>query len=182
MQLWLVRHAQPLVPPGVCYGALDVPADAQATQACAERLAQALPQAALVRCSPLQRCEQLRKILLGLRPDLASKTDPRLAEMAFGSWEGQAWDAIGQPAIDAWVANFGHHRPGGGESAHAVLQRVGAALQDTQADNGVWLTHAGVIRAANLWLAGVRDVPNAAAWPAHAPAFGQWQTLQVLDL
>lgn len=106
--------------------------------------------------------------------------------MAFGDWEGLTWNAIGQPAIDAWVADFGHHRPGGGESAHAVLQRVGAALQDTQAQapsqEVVWLTHAGVIRAANLWLAGVRDVPDAAAWPAHAPAFGQWQTLQVLDL
>ena len=29
-RLWLVRHAAPLVAPGTCYGALDVPADAQA--------------------------------------------------------------------------------------------------------------------------------------------------------
>ncbi len=181
MQLWLVRHAQPLVQPGVCYGALDVPANPQATQACAERLAHALPSAAVVHCSPLQRCEQLCEALLRLRPDLASKTDPRLAEMAFGAWEGRTWDAVGQPAIDAWVANFGHHRPGGGESAHTVLHRVGAALQEAQAQtqHGVWLTHAGVIRAANLWRAGGRNVPNAADWPAHAPAFGQWQ---VLDL
>lgn len=176
MQLWLVRHAQPLVQPGVCYGALDVPADTLATRECAESLALALPHAAEVHASPLQRCEQLCQTLLRLRPDLASKTDARLAEMAFGHWEGQTWDAIGQPAIDAWVANFGHHRPGGGESAHAVLQRVGAALQDTQARNNdaVWLTHAGAIRAAHLWLAGARNVPDAAAWPANAPAFGQW--------
>lgn len=96
--------------------------------------------------------------------------------MAFGRWEGQTWDAIGQPAIDAWVADFGQHRPGGGESAHAVLQRVGATLQNTLArgSNTVWLTHAGVIRAAHLWLAGVRHVHDAAAWPPNAPAFGQW--------
>lgn len=181
MQLWLVRHAQPLVQAGVCYGALDLQADAQATHECAESLAAALPPGAEIHTSPLQRCEQLRKVLLGLRGDLASKTDPRLAEMAFGDWEGQTWDAIGQPAIDAWVANFGQYRPGGGESAQAVLQRVGAALQDAQAQakDTVWLTHAGVIRAAKLWLTGVRDVPQAAAWPTQAPAFGQWQ---VVDL
>lgn len=181
MRLWLVRHAQPLVPPGVCYGALDLPADAHATHACAEELALALPRATAIHASPLQRCEHLRKDLVGLRPDLASKTDPRLAEMAFGTWEGQTWEEIGQPAIDAWVADFGQHRPGGGESAQAVLQRVGAALRETQAQghNTVWLTHAGVIRAANLWLTGVRSVHDAASWPKAAPEFGQWQ---VLDL
>src|SRR5690606_10781153 len=42
-RLWLVRHAAPLVSPGTCYGALDVPADAAATQAAAVRLAAALP-------------------------------------------------------------------------------------------------------------------------------------------
>ena len=30
-QLWVVRHAQPLVAPGICYGALDVTADPAAT-------------------------------------------------------------------------------------------------------------------------------------------------------
>ena len=31
MKLWLVRHAQPLVDAGVCYGRLDVAADPAAT-------------------------------------------------------------------------------------------------------------------------------------------------------
>ena len=30
-RLWLVRHARPLVAPGICYGRLDMQADAQAT-------------------------------------------------------------------------------------------------------------------------------------------------------
>ena len=34
-RLWLVRHAQPVVATGTCYGALDVPADAAATQVAA---------------------------------------------------------------------------------------------------------------------------------------------------
>ena len=38
MRLWLVRHAQPLVAPGVCYGATDMPADVDATSQAAQAL------------------------------------------------------------------------------------------------------------------------------------------------
>ena len=128
-RLWLVRHAAPLVAPGTCYGALDVPADAAATQTAALRLAAALPRAARVFHSPLQRCEQLAKVLQGLRPDLASKRDARLRELDFGAWEGQPWSAIAKSAIDAWTAAFATHAPGGGESLALMLERVASALQ-----------------------------------------------------
>ncbi len=128
-RLWLVRHAAPLVAPGTCYGALDVPADAAATQTAALRLAAALPRAARVFHSPLQRCEQLAKVLQRLRPDLASKRDARLRELDFGAWEGQPWSAIAKSAIDAWTAAFATHAPGGGESLALMLERVASALQ-----------------------------------------------------
>ncbi len=41
--LWLVRHARPLIAPGICYGRHDVAADAAGTRAAAERLHAALP-------------------------------------------------------------------------------------------------------------------------------------------
>jgi alpha-ribazole phosphatase len=56
MKLWLLRHAQPLVDSGVCYGALDVAADEAATHVAAQGAAQALPPDLLVWHSPLQRC------------------------------------------------------------------------------------------------------------------------------
>ena len=90
MNLWLVRHAQPLIAPGVCYGASDVPADDAATQAAARALALALPPGTRVASSPLQRCERLAKAVQGLRPDLSCKTDARLAEMDFGRWQVSA--------------------------------------------------------------------------------------------
>jgi alpha-ribazole phosphatase len=40
MPLWVVRHARPLIAPGVCYGALDVPACPQTIRDAAEALAQ----------------------------------------------------------------------------------------------------------------------------------------------
>jgi alpha-ribazole phosphatase len=173
--LWLARHARPLIEPGVCYGQLDVPADLEATAVCARALADALPHGISIICSPLQRCEQLAQVLSGLRPDLAYKTDPRLKEMDFGQWEGQRWDDIGAAAIDAWVADFPHHRPGGGESVGQFMLRVAAAWDEPRSPSGtLWITHAGVIRAATLLHGGQRQISGASQWPVTAPGFGSW--------
>ena len=155
-RLWLVRHAAPLVAPGTCYGALDVPADAQDTRAAAERLATALPAGALVGYSTLQRCELLAHDLIGLRPDLALKPAAELVEFDFGRWEGRAWDDIARTDIDAWTADFAHYRPGGGDNLAAMLERVSNALgvarqACAQGTDVLWITHAGVARCVQ-WL------------------------------
>lgn len=181
--LWLVRHAQPLIAPGMCYGALNVAADLAATRAAAQALADCLPQQAVVSSSPLQRCELLAHVLYGLRPDLSYKTDTRLAEMNFGAFEGQRWDNIPAQAYDDWMADFWQHRFGGVESVAEFMARVACAWRDMRAAHAVsaspvaqvWITHAGVIRAANLLAKGVLEVRSASLWPVDAPAFGQWQ-------
>jgi len=180
MKLWLVRHAQVMLPPGICYGATDVAADAAATQAAAQALAEELPLGLPLRVSPLQRCEQLAQALQGLRPDLATKTtDSGLAEMDFGDWEGRAWSAIPQSALDAWVADFARHRFGGRDSVAEVMQRVALAWDATlqAGQDAAWITHAGVIRAASLLHQGIRQVHRADQWPKDGPGFGQWLTL-----
>ena len=179
-QLLMVRHAQPLIAPGICYGQLDVPADVEATAASARALVKILPRGVNIISSPLQRCEQLAHVLIGLQPDLSYRTDPRLKEIDFGQWEGQRWDDIGAAAIDAWVADFAHHQPGGGESVGQFMQRIAAVWDETalSADAPtLWITHAGVIRAATLLQAGQRQVASAAQWPASAPRFGSWVQL-----
>ncbi|MDR7379457.1 alpha-ribazole phosphatase [Rhodoferax ferrireducens] len=173
MTLWAVRHAQPLVATGICYGALDLAADAPATQAAAEKLAAMLPTGCHVRSSTLQRCEQLAQVLSALRPDLMPNLDPRLREMDFGSWEGQRWDAIGQSALDAWTADFAQHRPGGGESVQGFMQRVAAAWDEKGDGPTLWITHAGVIRACSLLHAGLRQITQASQWPQAAPGYGE---------
>jgi len=182
MKLWLVRHAQVLLLPGICYGATDVAADAAATLSAAQALAAELPQGLPLRVSPLQRCEQLAQALQGLRPDLAYKTtELRLAEMDFGHWEGQAWSSIPQSALDAWVADFAHHRFGGRESVAEVMHRVALAWDATlqAGQDAAWITHAGVIRAASLLHQGVRQVQRADQWPKEGPGFGEWLTLRL---
>lgn len=176
MKLWIVRHAKPLIESGVCYGALDVAADAPHTLLAARALAQALPVHYKVWVSPLQRCKQLADALSGIRLELKPQTDTRLREMDFGTWEGVAWDAIPLAAMQAWTDDFGAHRFGGVESANEVLARVAelwdAALQQPD-ENQVWITHAGVARAAQLLSKGFRSVDSASQWPTDAPSYGE---------
>ena len=176
MKLWIVRHATPLIESGVCYGALDVAADAPLTLQSARALAQTLPVQCKVWASPLQRCMQLANALSDLRPELEPQTDARLREMDFGSWEGVAWDAMPLAAMQVWTDDFGAHRFGGVESANEVLARVAelwdAARQHPE-ENQVWITHAGVARAALLLSQGVRAVERASQWPKDAPGYGK---------
>lgn len=103
------------------------------------------------------------------------KTDVRLAEMNFGRHEGRRWDSIPQDAYAAWTASFWQHRFGGAESVADVMARVASAWDEAVACGKpqVWVTHAGVIRAASLLAQGMCRVDQASDWPQTAPAFGQ---------
>ena len=179
--LWLVRHAQPLIESGVCYGQLDIPADPQATRHCAQQLAKVLPKGIVAITSTLQRCELLAPELIGLQPDLMVKNDSKLQEMSFGQWEGRAWADIDKAELDAWTADFANYRAGGtGESVTQFMTRVAAAFDELDPTRDtLWVTHAGVIRAATLIASGIRHISRAKEWPLAAPAYGQWCKLQI---
>ncbi len=177
LQLWLIRHAPVIAPAGLCYGASDYPAEAEATQAAAQQAARLLPQGCQLYSSPLQRCTALAQALLALRPDLQPlHLEPRLAEMNFGQWEGVAWDAIPRAAFDAWMADFGPHRFGGAESTQDFIARVADFMQaQKKAMNGLktkqiaCICHAGTIRALH-WLQGqrlsaIQPILRADSWP-----------------
>ncbi len=154
MRLYCVRHPKPLVDSGVCYGASDVACAASEAQTAAFALRDSLPRGLKILCSPLQRCEHLAQEIQRLEPDLAYKTDARLAEMDFGAWEMQPWNAVPPDELKAWTEDFAVYRCGGsGESAGMFVQRVAQLLvQSAQAgQDQIWITHAGVIRALQ-WL------------------------------
>lgn len=180
MRLWLVRHAQPLVDAGICYGALDLPADQQLTAQAAHALAQTLPKGLLLRSSSLQRCKQLMQALQAFRPDLTCEIEPGLSEMNFGCFEGQRWDAIAKEAFDAWLADFAGYRFGGVENLSEFMSRVNQVWQTAQqrSQDEIWVTHAGVIRAASLLAQGVFQLDDPAKWPTAAPDFGQCWCLE----
>ncbi len=96
--------------------------------------------------------------------------------MNFGEWEMTPWNEIPKAAYDAWVADFAHARFGGVESTQCVIARVAEALDDcvaTQNEEMIWVTHAGVIRAAHYVASfGHRTIRDVSEWPAHAPMPG----------
>ena len=181
MTLWMVRHAQPLVGAGICYGQLDVKADVRATQTCAQALANILPPDITVVTSPLQRCEQLSQALHAERPDLRFEKNAQLQEMNFGAWENRPWADIARAELDAWTADFANYKPGdNGESVTAFMTRVACAFDASPHDcDSVWITHAGVIRASRLIARGLRRLTSADQWPLEAPAYGQWTKLKL---
>lgn len=195
---YLVRHAQPLIAKGICYGRLDVQADEAATQQAAAafaahwRAARAGRDTAVrVQVSPLLRCQQFAQ---AWQRELARcaqtqpvcmhmRTDAGLSEIDFGSWEGVAWNDVPPEAWQGWQADFANYRPGGGESVAQVLQRVQEAVRRTlrwlrRKPNAVavWITHAGVMRSLH-WLQRHGSAPpaSAAQWPLDgACPCGQW--------
>ncbi|HRE18620.1 MAG TPA: histidine phosphatase family protein, partial [Rhodocyclaceae bacterium] len=120
--------------------------------------------------SPLQRARVLAE---ALHP--APQFDPRLAEMDFGTWEGQAWDAIGPRALDAWAADIAGFRPPQGESGYEVQARALAWLAERSEAELVVVTHAGIKRALLAhWLA----LPPA-RWLELRFAFGAVSSVRV---
>lgn len=105
--------------------------------------------------------------------------------MNFGRFEGVAWADIPKDALDARTADFWRHRFGGQESLAELMARVRSVWEDDAADpkdttaarDTVWVTHAGVARAALLLSRGLVQVDQASAWPIEAPAFGAWWQL-----
>jgi alpha-ribazole phosphatase len=152
MDIYLVRHPQPVDADGLCYGRLDLAVTQQAIAAAAEEVRAQIPgetlEGARIYCSPSPRC-------VGLARRIASPREPMpaedLMEMNFGRWQGLAWDAVPRQELDAWAKDVWGHRPGGGESAEMVAARWQRWLSQLPRNSGssiVAVTHAGVIRVA----------------------------------
>jgi alpha-ribazole phosphatase len=152
MDIYLVRHPQPVDADGLCYGHLEVAVTEQAIAAAAETVWAQIPRETLdgarIYCSSSLRC-------LGLARRIASPREPMpaedLMEMSFGLWQGLAWDAVPRQQLDAWAMDVWGYRPGGGESAEMVAARWQRWLSQLPRISGgsvVAVTHAGVIRVA----------------------------------
>lgn len=149
MRLHLIRHPQPEIASGLCYGSADVKVAPERLDEAAGELAAVLPRQAPLYSSPLARCARLSEklfLLLGGSPPIY---DARLAEMNFGNWEMQSWDNIPRLEVDAWVDDLAHFRPGGGETVTEVAQRVldfDRELGNLAAESVIIVCHAGTIR------------------------------------
>jgi alpha-ribazole phosphatase len=169
MRLILIRHPQPDVAPGVCYGRTDLAVMPVQLELALAALLPTLPAGLPVYASPLQRCALLAA---RLAPDPVY--DERLVEMDFGAWEMQRWDAVPRAEVDAWAADLANYRPGGGESVLHMAQRIAAFYADLQRqldeENGqaIVVCHAGTMRLLSACHAGLAP-PDMALQAASAP-------------
>lgn len=148
--VYVVRHPQPDIASGTCYGQLDVAAKSLDLIRCQEVLKERFAgQPVQVFSSPLQRCVTLAEHL-----NPAPEIVPDLQEMHFGRWEGRRWTDIPHSEVNAWRDDFLHTSAPGGESVQQFYNRVTACIEgvhwSTTATNVV-ISHAGVIRCLYAW-------------------------------
>ncbi len=178
MRLYLIRHPQPLVAPGICYGQSDIEVSPQQCAAVLQGLPASLRQSLAngtlpLYSSPLQRCARLAH---RLHP--SPVLDARLMELDFGAWEMQSWDTIPRPEIDAWAADVVGYAPGGGETALAMAERVLQFLRQLCAaklPSAAVVAHAGSLRMLMAWQRNRQagEVARMVAQHPQAIEFGQ---------
>jgi alpha-ribazole phosphatase len=174
----LVRHPQPLVAPGVCYGRTDLAVAPEQLEQTLTALRASLPAGLPLYSSPLRRCAEL-----AARLSPTPLYDERLVEMDFGTWEMQPWDAIPRADIDAWAGDVVHYRPGGGESVLQMAERIAAFHADLQRQQPggdiIVVCHAGAMRLLSACHAGLAPAAMAlhAARAAHNIPYGSMLVL-----
>ncbi|MDB6084072.1 MAG: Phosphoglycerate mutase [Gammaproteobacteria bacterium] len=118
----LVRHTQPAVEAGICYGRTDLELASTWPLEFEHCLAK-IPTAACIISSPLLRCRELAQAV-GRRDHIDVQLDERLLELDFGAWTGKAWCDIPRESIDRWAADPSDYAPGEGESLRMLWARV----------------------------------------------------------
>ena len=156
VDIYFIRHSEPLIEAGTCYGQLDcdVNADYENQLAKVNHYFQDIEIDAIY-SSPLQRCAKLAEDIAESQGDVSVNYLDSLKEIHFGDWEGVKWDDIPRASIDEWNNNRLHFKFPNGESPWEFIQRVLKAYSTLQGDSRysqtgsntlLVVTHAGVIR------------------------------------
>ena len=162
MEITLIRHTSVDVPAGVCYGQTDVPLKetfAQEAALTAARLQEQISAEGAfdrVYTSPLSRCVRLA--------DACGYTnatrDDRLKELNFGAWEMQRFDAIRDPRLQEWYADYLHVAATEGESFGMQYARVAAFLDELRQqpyERVALFAHGGVLICAQIYAGAIRQ-------------------------
>lgn len=150
MILYLVRHGAAMDCEGRCVGRTDA-ALSPAGAAPLHALRDGWPEApGRVIASPLARARSSAAVLAeSWRLPVA--TEPRLAEMDFGEWDGRTWDDIERAdggRLAAWMSEWVSIPAPGGESYADVAARVSSwAGELPRQESTLVVAHAGSIRA-----------------------------------
>ncbi len=157
MKIYLIRHTQPDIAKGICYGSSDLdvattfPVEATAVKA----VLPTITTHTKILSSPLQRCHKLAQFIASGQP---IRVEERLTEISFGDWELQPWRSFGKETLIKWKANFVHTPCPNGEAFQSVFDRAKELYEEVlqmDADQIFLVNHSGVIRAFLCHLQGI---------------------------
>lgn len=187
--LHLLRHAEPDIAKGHCYGALDIACKPLALTVCIANhlpVLHSLPTPLSIFCSPALRCTALADRLQQALPHTTLETCPALAELNFGRWEGRSWDdiyATDAAGLDAWACDPVGYAAGGGESLAQLHTRVTTWLQAWLAcdapSHGLVITHGGPLKVLLACAAAQAIAPPQAALDQAPPPWGSLRTIEL---
>jgi alpha-ribazole phosphatase len=156
VDIYFLRHTEPLIEAGTCYGQLDCDVTGDYCQQLA-KINKYFKEIDIdvIYSSPLLRCAKLAEDIAKTKKMLPVNYLDALKEIHFGDWEGQKWDDIPRHKIDEWNNNRLHFEFPNGESPWKFTQRVLGAYSkimidlqclDSQKTTLLVVIHAGVIR------------------------------------
>lgn len=152
MQFYCIRHTQPDIHPGICYGQKDIELKKTYNNDLSKIKKILGPMKdnkdiSKIFSSPLSRCSRLA-VDLSKALSLACQTDERLKEMNFGLWEGQSYNTLWEedPCFRKWSNNWKTMNTAQGESLPELINRVRSFIEESQLNNSLIITHSGVIR------------------------------------
>ncbi|HKL38807.1 MAG TPA: alpha-ribazole phosphatase [Bacteroidales bacterium] len=159
MEIYLLRHTKPDVPPDTCYGQSDIDVVEQPFRNQLPKFQKLLPleNISAIYTSPLQRCYKLAENLSNKHQDAI--VDERIGELDFGEWELQPWSSINPRHLARWKEDFLFAQAPGGESHMDLYQRVEQfwdQLLKKEHPTSLIVTHGGVIKSL---LSKILDMP-----------------------
>ena len=148
MEIYLIRHHEPVIENGVCYGQTDVPVKNPHFDDIQNIISQLPKTVHGVYCSPLSRCKD---VLLLIYPKDKIEIDSRLMELNFGDWEMKKWEDIDQKQLFNWMENYQTQACPNGESYQDLKLRAINFLNfikknHLKKDKIVIYTHSGWIK------------------------------------
>jgi alpha-ribazole phosphatase len=151
MVVHLLRHTEPKIEKGICYGQADIKlADSFSKELMPIKAKVSALPIDVFFSSPLHRCAILSQALCTSGREV--QYDKRLMELDFGKWELKKWDVISKTKeAKKWFDDFVNEPCPDGESYQDILIRVKDFIAYLEAFKTIKeplvVTHAGVIRA-----------------------------------
>jgi alpha-ribazole phosphatase len=148
MEIIVIRHTEPDVLSGICYGQTDLDLHSTGIENVAKIATNFAEECEIIYSSPLKRCSLLADALKA-KANAMLVVDDRLMEMNFGTWEMKPWNEINEDDLNKWMIDFENEKVPGGESALDLRARVQSFLKDIMKagfSKIVIVCHAGTMR------------------------------------